>query len=83
MLLVRGLHILRPEHRGCGATIGNFDGGQRGHQAIQARLRERPVELGVPSCVVFFEPQPRVFFDPETEPARLASLRDKLEHLSA
>jgi riboflavin kinase/FMN adenylyltransferase len=82
MQLVRGLHNLRPQHRGCVATIGNFDGVHRGHQAILARLRERAVELGLPSCVVIFEPQPREFFAPETAPARLARLRDKLKLLA-
>ena len=83
MQLVRGLHNLRPQHRGCVATIGNFDGVHRGHQAILVRLRERAVELGVPSCVVIFEPQPREYFAPDTAPARLARLRDKLELLAA
>ncbi|AUM71870.1 bifunctional riboflavin kinase/FAD synthetase [Pseudomonas fluorescens] len=83
MQLVRGLHNLRPQHRGCVATIGNFDGVHRGHQAILARLRERALELGVPSCVVIFEPQPREFFAPDTAPARLARLRDKLQLLAA
>jgi riboflavin kinase/FMN adenylyltransferase len=83
MQLVRGLHNLRPQHRGCVATIGNFDGVHRGHQAIMARLRERAGELGVPSCVVIFEPQPREFFSPQTAPARLTRLRDKLALLSA
>ncbi|MDE1168201.1 MAG: bifunctional riboflavin kinase/FAD synthetase [Pseudomonas sp.] len=82
MQLVRGLHNLRPQHRGCVATIGNFDGVHRGHQAILARLRERALELGVPSCVVIFEPQPREYFAPETAPARLARLRDKLALLA-
>jgi riboflavin kinase/FMN adenylyltransferase len=82
MQLVRGLHNLRPQHRGCVATIGNFDGVHRGHQAILARLRERAVELGLPSCVVIFEPQPREFFAPDTAPARLARLRDKLQLLA-
>ena len=82
MQLVRGLHNLRPHHRGCVATIGNFDGVHRGHQAILKRLRERAVELGVPGCVVIFEPQPREFFAPETAPARLTPLRDKLELLA-
>lgn len=82
MQLVRGLHNLRPQHRGCVATIGNFDGVHRGHQAILARLRERAVELGVPSCVVIFEPQPREYFAPETAPARLARLRDKIALLA-
>ncbi|MGH8465544.1 MAG: bifunctional riboflavin kinase/FAD synthetase, partial [Pseudomonas sp.] len=83
MQLVRGLHNLRPQHRGCVATIGNFDGVHRGHQAILARLRERAVALGVPSCVVIFEPQPREYFSPETAPARLARLRDKVALLTA
>lgn len=82
MQLVRGLHNLRPQHRGCVATIGNFDGVHRGHQAILKRLRERASELGVPSCVVVFEPQPREFFSPQTAPVRLARLRDKLELLA-
>ncbi|CAI8767839.1 bifunctional riboflavin kinase/FMN adenylyltransferase [Pseudomonas sp. IT-P100] len=82
MQLVRGLHNLRPQHRGCVATIGNFDGVHRGHQAILARLRERALELSVPSCVVIFEPQPREFFAPDTAPARLARLRDKLQLLA-
>ncbi|WP_166569952.1 bifunctional riboflavin kinase/FAD synthetase [Pseudomonas sp. R5(2019)] len=82
MQLVRGLHNLRPQHRGCVATIGNFDGVHRGHQAILARLRERAAELGVPSCVVIFEPQPREYFAPQTAPARLARLRDKIALLA-
>ena len=76
MQLVRGLHNLLPLTQGCVATIGNFDGVHRGHQAILARLRERSIELGVPSCVVIFEPQPREFFAPDTAPARLTRLRE-------
>lgn len=82
MQLVRGLHNLRPEYRGCVATIGNFDGVHRGHQAILARLRERAQALGLPTCVVIFEPQPREYFAPDTAPARLARLRDKVELLA-
>ncbi len=82
MQLVRGLHNLQPEHRGCVATIGNFDGVHRGHQAILQRLRERAQELGVPSCVVIFEPQPREFFAPQQAPARLSRLREKLSLLA-
>lgn len=63
-------------------TIGNFDGVHRGHQAILERLRERAAELAVPSCVVILEPQPREFFGPDTAPARLTRLRDKLALLA-
>lgn len=82
MQLVRGLQSLQPRHRGCVATIGNFDGVHRGHQAILARLRERAAELGLPSCVVIFEPQPREYFAPGQAPARLTRLREKLELLA-
>ena len=83
MQLVRGLDNLRPQHRGCVVTIGNFDGVHRGHQAVLARLFERADELQVPTCVVIFEPQPREFFAPDTAPVRLSRLRDKVELLAA
>lgn len=83
MQLVRGLHNLRPCHRGCVATIGNFDGVHRGHQGVLARLRERAAQAGLPSCVVIFEPQPREFFAPDKAPPRISSLREKLEQLRA
>ena len=83
MQLVRGLHNLRTPQHGCVATIGNFDGVHRGHQAILKRLRERASELNLPSCVVVFEPQPREFFAPDSAPVRLARLRDKAELLVA
>jgi riboflavin kinase/FMN adenylyltransferase len=82
MQLVRGLYNLRPEHRGCVATIGNFDGVHRGHQAILARLRERGQAMGLPTCVVVFEPQPREYFAPDSAPPRLSRLRDKLALLT-
>ncbi|TWI54322.1 riboflavin kinase/FMN adenylyltransferase [Pseudomonas duriflava] len=82
MQLVRGLHNLSSLPQGCVATIGNFDGIHRGHQAILARLHERAVELNAPSCVVIFEPQPREYFSPESAPVRLTRLREKLELLA-
>lgn len=78
MELVRGLHNLRPRHRGCVATIGNFDGVHAGHQAILKRMRAHSARLGLPGCVVIFEPQPREYFAPNAAPPRLTRLREKL-----
>ncbi|MAB24588.1 bifunctional riboflavin kinase/FAD synthetase [Pseudomonas neustonica] len=83
MELVRGLHNLRPRHRGCVATIGNFDGVHAGHQAILSRLRAHSARLGLPGCVVIFEPQPREYFAPDAAPPRLTRLREKLSLLQA
>ncbi|MEJ2576092.1 MAG: bifunctional riboflavin kinase/FAD synthetase [Gammaproteobacteria bacterium] len=81
MQLIRGLHNLRPHHRGCVATIGNFDGVHLGHRAVFEALLARGRELGVPAVVVVFEPQPLEFFRPADAPARLTRLREKLQAL--
>src|SRR5476649_1934436 len=62
-------------------TIGNFDGVHIGHQAMLARLADAARQLGVPPCVMTFEPHPREFFAPDKAPTRLTSLREKLELL--
>lgn len=83
MEIIRGLHNLRPEHRGSVVTIGNYDGVHLGHQAILARLGDEARRLDLPLTVTVFEPTPREFFDPVGAPARLSSLREKLEELHA
>jgi riboflavin kinase / FMN adenylyltransferase len=79
MQLVRGLHNLRSEHRGCVATIGNFDGVHLGHQSVFRHLMEKGAEFRLTTTVVTFEPQPREFFKADTAPARLTRLREKLQ----
>lgn len=81
MELIRGLHNLRSSHRGCVATIGNFDGVHLGHQAVLGQLAERAAQLHLPTCVILFEPHPRELFAPESAPPRLSRLREKLEAL--
>ena len=80
MLIFRGLHpsIAQP----VALTIGNFDGLHLGHQAMLTQLREAAHVRGLPTAVVIFEPHPREFFSPQKAPARLTSLREKLELLS-
>ncbi|MEH6576681.1 MAG: bifunctional riboflavin kinase/FAD synthetase [Amphritea sp.] len=62
MELIRGLHNLRDKHRGCVATIGNFDGVHLGHQQVLAQVLKKGAELGLPTVVIIFEPQPQEFF---------------------
>lgn len=83
MELIRGLHNLRPRHHGSVVTVGNFDGVHLGHQAILASLQQAGARLGLPDTVMLFEPQPQEFFLGEKAPARLTTLRDKLEALAA
>lgn len=80
--LIRGLHNLRAQHRGCVATIGSFDGVHRGHRAIIDQLLAQSKALDLPSVVMVFEPQPYEFFSGEKAPARLMRLRDKIRVLS-
>lgn len=62
-------------------TIGNFDGLHLGHRAMLERLAARGAELGLPTTVMTFEPHPRELFTPDQAPARLTSLREKLQLL--
>jgi riboflavin kinase/FMN adenylyltransferase len=85
MRVLRGFHH-RDIAPACALTLGNFDGVHRGHQAMLALLRSEAQHRGLPSCVVTFEPHPRDYFarlagKPESAPARIATLRDKLSEL--
>lgn len=61
-------------------TIGNFDGLHLGHQSLIQHCKS--VAGGTkPIAVVSFEPLPQAWFRPEAAPARLMSVRQKLEYL--
>ena len=81
MEIIRGLHNIRPRHRGCVATIGTFDGVHHGHCRLLAHLCAKSVELGAPSLLVTFEPQPREYFQRSPVPARLTRFREKIDIL--
>ena len=81
MELIRGLHNLRPRHRGCVATIGNFDGVHLGHQAVLGQLADKADEFAVPAVVITFEPQPQEYFSHGDIPPRLTRFREKLRAL--
>ncbi len=77
MELIRGHYNLRPQHHGCVATIGNFDGVHLGHVAVLERLAKKSKELGLPATVITFEPTPMEFFGSDKAPARLTRFREK------
>ncbi|HET7395988.1 MAG TPA: bifunctional riboflavin kinase/FAD synthetase [Gammaproteobacteria bacterium] len=82
MELIRGLNNLKPRHRGVAASIGNYDGVHRGHQAVLRDLKRRAVVLGVPATVIVFEPTPQEFFASAAPPARLMRFGEKLQALA-
>jgi len=75
-------HIPRELQSPSALAIGNFDGMHLGHQALLAKLTQTAKVLNLSSAVMTFEPHPREFFTPESAPARLCSLREKLEHFA-
>ncbi|MFT4634017.1 MAG: riboflavin kinase/FMN adenylyltransferase [Candidatus Azotimanducaceae bacterium] len=78
MEIIRGIHNLKPRHRGCVVTMGNFDGVHLGHQLILQQVKARSEEMGAPSLLICFEPQPKEFFDAYNAPARLTRFREKV-----
>ena len=77
MQILRGLYS--PNTQPVAITVGNFDGVHLGHQALLNDLRKAARTHGLQTAVVIFEPHPREFFTPEQAPARLTSLREKLQ----
>ena len=82
MEVIRGVANLKPQPQGCVVTLGNFDGVHKGHQAVLSKVRAKSKELGLPSVLVCFEPQPMEFFNEFNAPARLTRFREKIELLS-
>jgi len=78
MEIIHGIYSIKPEHKGCVLTVGNFDGVHHGHRLLLGHLFAKSRELGVPSMLLTFEPQPREFFAGSKVPARLTRFREKI-----
>jgi len=78
MELIRGKQNIAPQHHGCVATIGNFDGVHKGHQLVIKKLCEKAKVYNLPATVILFEPHPMEFFLQDKAAARLMRLREKL-----
>ena len=63
-------------------AIGNFDGVHLGHAALMQQLAVASARLRLTPTILTFEPHPREFFSPASAPARLTTLREKLELLA-
>ena len=78
------MHIYRhtrlQQHQSRALAIGNFDGLHLGHQALLAKTVEVAKKNQQVPAVMTFEPHPREFFTPQNAPARLSSMREKLEY---
>jgi riboflavin kinase/FMN adenylyltransferase len=64
-------------------AIGNFDGVHVGHRALLLRLVAAAKARGLSSAALTFEPHPRELFAADASPARLSTLREKLERIAA
>ncbi|HEY3645024.1 MAG TPA: bifunctional riboflavin kinase/FAD synthetase [Gammaproteobacteria bacterium] len=83
MELIRGLPAVKAHHRGTVASIGNFDGVHRGHQAVLRDLQRRGQDMGAPTTVILFEPQPQEYFAAASAPLRLTRFMEKWPLLQA
>ena len=82
MEFIRGAHNIGSRHHGCVASVGNYDGLHPGHRQVIQSLASKGRELDLPVTIVSFEPHPLEFFVPHAAPARLMTVREKLEGLS-
>ena len=83
MIVATDPGALRPRLKDPVATIGNFDGVHRGHQAIFARVIERARALGGTSLAITFDPHPLMVLAPGRAPDRIATPRQKLAFIEA
>ena len=77
MKLIRRPKVNDPMFKkGSVITIGIFDGVHLGHQSLIKKLKQKSVQMELPSIVFSFEPTPNDYFF-KKQNKRLTSLRDK------
>lgn len=81
MLLVRGWESIE-SLRGGYASIGNFDGVHRGHQAMLNVLTSRARSESVPAVAITFDPHPIALLKPDAAPPALTTIEHRAELLS-
>ena len=71
------------QSQACVMTVGNYDGIHLGHQCLLNQVIKLAKKDDRQSAVMTFEPHPKEFFNSNTAPARIISLREKLELFEA
>ncbi len=79
MRIIRDYQYVNASDRGASAAIGNFDGVHLGHQSVIDLAKDDGG--GAPLGVVTFEPHPREFFAPTSEPFRLTNADTRAHRL--
>ncbi|HIE20560.1 MAG TPA: bifunctional riboflavin kinase/FAD synthetase, partial [Rhodospirillales bacterium] len=67
---------------GAAVAIGNFDGVHPGHQTVIHEAGLIAGDMCRPWTVLTFEPHPRAFFTPDSEPFRLTPFRSKAQRIA-
>lgn len=80
MQLVRGWESIE-SLKGGYASIGNFDGVHRGHQAMLNVLISLARSEGVPAVAVTFDPHPIALLKPDAAPPALTTIEQRAELL--
>ncbi|MFC8302119.1 bifunctional riboflavin kinase/FAD synthetase [Specibacter sp. NPDC057265] len=67
----------------CVVTLGNFDGLHRGHQEVLGQVRAEAAARGAHSVALTFDPHPALIHRPESAPAQIMGLEEKLAAMAA
>ena len=82
MQTIRGIDGV-PSDFQCCLTMGAFDGIHLGHRRLIARLVEVARKRNLPSALLTFDPHPEQVLRPESAPALLTTLEEKIQLLAA
>ena len=82
MRIYRHYDALPADARGAAVAIGNFDGVHPGHQTVIHEAGLIAGDMCRPWMVLTFEPHPRAFFTPDSEPFRLTPFRSKARRIA-
>ena len=82
MRIYRHYDALPADARGAAVAIGNFDGVHPGHQTVIHEAGLIAGDMCRPWTVLTFEPHPRAFFTPGSEPFRLTPFRSKAQRIA-